>query len=504
MRSDVAYTFGPYRLDVRVLRLTRDGVLVVVPLKLLELLHALVAKAGQVVTKDDLIRVAWQSQPATDNALAQAMLQLRTTLDADGPSAYVETVRGYGYRFVAQVEVIESRPPAAVDHAALMARHRAWFDGRALLESMVLAQVVEARVVFERLLRDGGEDDVRLHIGLANACAIMFEGSRASASPDFGARRIAYEHAVIATELAPDRGEAWATLGFVLGLMRRQAESLGAIDRAMRLDPKNWRISLRLALSTWGTQRLESIAHLLTLMPQLPMANWLVAAVHVARNARKEAARELDLALAIVSRDAFLSPRFQAVGLYWLRGFLLLAEGQVEAALQMFRRELHHEAAGHIYASECCAQGWYGIGCCYIDSDEALAREALGEALKRVPGHPMSHLGLSMLDARRDGGLVAVFLDARLLAVVASRPVDPHAADLQVPAYLPFEVHMARAGALKADGDKVGCMRMLEAALAAERPGSSGWQIPLDPLLCVQDDPELSVVLLGRLSDRAW
>src|SRR5512134_2794385 len=143
MRTDVVYTFGPYRLDVRLLRLTRDGVLVVVPLKLLELLHALVAKAGEVVAKDDLIRVAWQGQAASDNSLAQAILQLRTILDADDLSVYIETVRGYGYRFVEQVEVREPRPQAAVDHADVMARHRAWFDGRALLESLVLSQVVE-------------------------------------------------------------------------------------------------------------------------------------------------------------------------------------------------------------------------------------------------------------------------------------------------------------------------------------------------------------------------
>jgi hypothetical protein len=121
-----------------------------------------------------------------------------------------------------------------------------------------------------------------------------------------------------------------------------------------------------------------------------------------------------------------------------------------------------------------------------------------------VPGHPQAHLGLAILDTRRDGGSVATRLDARLMAVAASRCVGADALDLQLPVHVPFEVHMARAGALKADGDKAACMRMLEAALAAERPGSSGWQIPLDPLLCVQEDPELCVVLLGTLSDRAW
>jgi hypothetical protein len=47
-------------------------------------------------------------------------------------------------------------------------------------------------------------------------------------------------------------------------------------------------------------------------------------------------------------------------------------------------------------------------------------------------------------------------------------------------------------------------MRMLQAALEAAPPGSSGWLIPLDPLLGVMDHPELSAALLGTLADRAW
>jgi hypothetical protein len=111
---------------------------------------------------------------------------------------------------------------------------------------------------------------------------------------------------------------------------------------------------------------------------------------------------------------------------------------------------------------------------------------------------------MARLDARRDGGSVAARLDARLLAVVSASPTDPAADELEIPAHVPFDVHIARAGAVKADGDTPGCMRMLQAALEAAPPGSSGWLIPLDPLLGVMDHPELSAALLGTLADRAW
>lgn len=503
MRTDVVYAFGPYRLDVRVLRLTRGGVIVVLPMKHVELLHALVSRAGQVVSKDDLIRVAWQHQSASDNSLAQAILLIRDTLDPDAPSAYIETVRGHGYRFVAVVEAIAPRFTDA-DRADVLARHQSWFDGRAMLESLVIAQVIEARGVFEDLLRDGGDDDVRVHIGLANACAMISEHSRASAVPDIASRRLAYRHAVTATERAPDRAEAWATLGFVLGIMRRDREARAALDCAMRIDAGNWRVFLRLALVTWGTPRLEALARVLTLMPGLPMAHWLVASVHVARNALKAAARELDLALAIVSRDASLSARFQAVGLHWLRGLLFLADGQGEKGIASFQREVALEIDGHIYASECAAQVWCGIGACHLRSDEQVAREAFDEAIRRVPGHPQAHLGLAILDARGDDGSVAAHLEVRLHAVATSRPVDPDAADRGLPTHVPFEVHVARAAALKADGRIVEGMRLLLAALEAAPPGNSGWFIPLDPFLRVMADPETAATLLGTLSDRAW
>ena len=61
----------------------------------------------------------------------------------------------------------------------------------------------------------------------------------------------------------------------------------------MSLEPDNWRHHFRLSLVSWGEARLRAARRTLALLPGLPLAHWLAATVHVARQNLDEAEREL-------------------------------------------------------------------------------------------------------------------------------------------------------------------------------------------------------------------
>ena len=118
-----AYRFGPFTVDRAAYRLTRDGQPVDVTPKLLDLLLHLLDHAGTLVTKEALLDALWPDANVTDNALTQAVSELRQALgdDASAPR-FIKTVARRGYRFVAPVDIIaaiEVPPPAAADENAI-------------------------------------------------------------------------------------------------------------------------------------------------------------------------------------------------------------------------------------------------------------------------------------------------------------------------------------------------------------------------------------------------
>ena len=209
----------------------------------------------------------------------------------------------------------------------LLAPHRAWIEGRAALETLERDQIVRARQVFEGVL-ERAADHAPAHIGLANACVMQFEMTRPTSSPDVAALEAATRHSREACRLAPEYGEAWATLGFVLDRTGRHVDALAASRRAVTLEPDNWRHHFRLAYIGWGEERLRAAHRTLALLPGFALAHWLIATVHVARQALDEAERELAMGIASQSGEAAGSARFSAVALHWLRGLIHLARGE--------------------------------------------------------------------------------------------------------------------------------------------------------------------------------
>ncbi len=106
--------FGPFSIDRVGYRVLRSGTPLDLTPKLLDLLLYLVDHAGTLVTKEQLLDALWPGANVTDNALAQAMSELRNALGEDpGEPQFIKTIARRGYRFIAAVESIEQVRPTA-------------------------------------------------------------------------------------------------------------------------------------------------------------------------------------------------------------------------------------------------------------------------------------------------------------------------------------------------------------------------------------------------------
>jgi len=81
-----------------------DGVTVQVEPKVMQVLLQLTDRAGQVVTKDELLGGVWAGVFVTEDVLVRAIGELRKLFeDGASPPAVIETIRKRGYRLIAPV-----------------------------------------------------------------------------------------------------------------------------------------------------------------------------------------------------------------------------------------------------------------------------------------------------------------------------------------------------------------------------------------------------------------
>ncbi len=85
--------FGPYRFEPRTRLLYRGDAEVTLPPRAAELLGVLLDRAGEVVTKDQLLDFVWADTRVSDTSLKEAIHVLRQALDDRAKGAtYVQTV----------------------------------------------------------------------------------------------------------------------------------------------------------------------------------------------------------------------------------------------------------------------------------------------------------------------------------------------------------------------------------------------------------------------------
>jgi TolB-like protein/DNA-binding winged helix-turn-helix (wHTH) protein/Tfp pilus assembly protein PilF len=115
-QSTSVYRFGAFQLDVRRQELLKHGIRIRLQRKPFQVLTELVQRPGDVVTREELRRQLWPDGTFVDfdEGVNTAVKRLRTSL-GDSPSnpIYLETVTGYGYRFIAPVSCAEPESEAS-------------------------------------------------------------------------------------------------------------------------------------------------------------------------------------------------------------------------------------------------------------------------------------------------------------------------------------------------------------------------------------------------------
>ena len=124
---NVPVRFGPFELDVRTGELRRDGTSLKLQPQPAKVLQLLVARAGEIVTRQDLAQQVWSSDTFVDfdQGLNYAIRQIRTALDDDAERPrYLETLPKRGYRFIAQIEDVKPKISADFQRVQLKFFHQ--------------------------------------------------------------------------------------------------------------------------------------------------------------------------------------------------------------------------------------------------------------------------------------------------------------------------------------------------------------------------------------------
>ena len=112
--AEDAVLFEDFRLDRRgggLCQRDERGDFVPVPLgsRALDVLCALVASAGELVSRDQIIAAVWPATVVEDNNLNMQIAALRRVLDQGRAQSCIQTIPGRGYRFVAAGDPLRQR-----------------------------------------------------------------------------------------------------------------------------------------------------------------------------------------------------------------------------------------------------------------------------------------------------------------------------------------------------------------------------------------------------------
>lgn len=107
------WVFGSFRLDAAQHLLFREGELVSLSRKAIDILLVLVEQHGQLVEKEELMRRVWPDSFVEESNLAVHISQLRKTINEQDAFHRIETIPRRGYRFLGEVKNEAEREKAA-------------------------------------------------------------------------------------------------------------------------------------------------------------------------------------------------------------------------------------------------------------------------------------------------------------------------------------------------------------------------------------------------------
>ena len=367
-----------------------------------------------------------------------------------------------------------------------------WIEGRAALETLERDQIVHARNVFERVVAQVPEQ-APAHVGLANACAMQFEMTRTDREPD---RQRAADGAscmrarpAVWTRSTARRGRRWDSCSIAPAITRMRSRRSDAPSRSKATTGDTGSACPTRAGARSG---LREARRTLALLPGFPLAHWLAASVHVARQALAEAERELTAGIACTAcRDRRRHALHAESRCIWLLGLIRLARRRrSRRARRISNASCRTKPA--VICTRASAVRTRGTRSARSDCgavELAEARAAFRQTLDRLPIHPMARAGLAALAAREGPPRLAPAPSRRSV----TRPIPVEAVD--------GSRRRRRPVAGDAPAGERGAQR--RAGAAAAPAGNAGWLIPIEPLLGVHLRADAWAPVLARLRTRA-
>ncbi len=217
-----AISFGPYRLLAGQRLLLEGNKLVRLGGRAFDILIALVERAGEVVSKEELITRVWPKTFVEEANLRIQVSALRRALgDGQGDNRYVATVVGRGYNFVAPIRTEEPSRTSPSPIVAPAVPHNLPFATIRMIGREEIVTTLVTQLSHHRLVTVVGPGGIgKTTVALA------------------GAERMvgAYEHGVWLIDLAPlgDPGLVPSAVATVLGLEVCTEDSLPGLVAALR------------------------------------------------------------------------------------------------------------------------------------------------------------------------------------------------------------------------------------------------------------------------------
>jgi TolB-like protein/tetratricopeptide (TPR) repeat protein len=158
--TDMIYRFGTFRLDPDRFELFRDWQSVAMEPQVFQFLLHLIRHRDRMVSKDEIVAAVWNGRAISDASISSRVRLARGALGDDGArQAFIRTVHGRGFRFVAPVTEEDTVPapvaPMVPSMAAAPAQGRPSIavlplqaiglpDGRAVLADAISHDVIQA------------------------------------------------------------------------------------------------------------------------------------------------------------------------------------------------------------------------------------------------------------------------------------------------------------------------------------------------------------------------
>lgn len=180
--QDDIFVFGPFRLFPAKRQLRRDGEPVAIGDRAIDLLIALVASAGEVISNRDLMARVWPHVTVEETNLRVHIASLRRVLGESGTSSpYIFNVPGRGYSFVAPIKRLSTgSAPSPVElvpvkHSGRLPTSLTRLLGRDETVRALLIQITMWRLV--SIVGPGGVGKSTVALTLAHASLQGFGGA---------------------------------------------------------------------------------------------------------------------------------------------------------------------------------------------------------------------------------------------------------------------------------------------------------------------------------------